>query len=148
MSNSFSVRPPKYRRHKATGQAVVTIDTRDLYLGKYNSAARKERYRQLVAEFLQTGFAASPERQQEITVAEVMAAYLRFARSYYRKNGTTTREYGLIVECCRHIKPLYGRNCAVDFGPRALKTVRNSMIEAQHSRKDINKNVEQFGRQV
>ncbi len=131
MSNTYSVRPPKYRHHRSTGQAVVTIAGREIYLGKYNSAARRELYRRLVVEYLQTGVASTPTRQQEITVAEVMAAYLRFAKSYYRKNGKLTREYGLIVECCRRIKPLYGRCRALDFGPRALKTVRNAMIEAE-----------------
>src|SRR5262245_39738028 len=31
-------RPPSYRLHKATGQAVVTLDDRDHYLGRYDSA--------------------------------------------------------------------------------------------------------------
>ena len=31
-------RVPRYRRHKATGQAVVTIDGRDIYLGKHGTA--------------------------------------------------------------------------------------------------------------
>ena len=32
---SISVRTPTYRRHKPTGKAVVTIDGRDHYLGKF-----------------------------------------------------------------------------------------------------------------
>ena len=28
---------PKYRRHKASGQAVVTLDGKDFYLGPHNS---------------------------------------------------------------------------------------------------------------
>lgn len=38
--------------------------------------------------------------RQEIT-AEVMAAYVAFAKGYYRKAGKVTREYGLIVEAYR-----------------------------------------------
>ena len=52
MSNAVSFRPPKYRRHKAKGLAVVTINGRDIYLGKYSSAASKEEYRRLIAEYL------------------------------------------------------------------------------------------------
>jgi len=34
-------RTPKYRRHKATGQAVVTLSGRDFYLGQWQSAKSK-----------------------------------------------------------------------------------------------------------
>jgi hypothetical protein len=50
MSNAVSLRPPKYRRHKAKGLAAVTINGRNLSLGKYGSAASKEEYRRLLAE--------------------------------------------------------------------------------------------------
>ena len=46
-------RVPRYRRHKATGQAVVTIDGRDIYLGKYRSAASREAYKRKIAEWIQ-----------------------------------------------------------------------------------------------
>jgi hypothetical protein len=32
-------RAPRYRLHKKTGQAVVTIDGKDIYLGKHRSAS-------------------------------------------------------------------------------------------------------------
>ena len=32
----------RYRLHKRTGQAVVTIDGKDIYLGKHRSAASRE----------------------------------------------------------------------------------------------------------
>ena len=41
----MSTRPrkaPSYRLHKPTGQAVVRIDGRDFYLGKYGTEARHE----------------------------------------------------------------------------------------------------------
>jgi hypothetical protein len=52
MSNAVSLRPPKYRHHKAKGLAAVTINGRDIYLGKYGSAASEEAYRRLPAEHL------------------------------------------------------------------------------------------------
>lgn len=36
-----ALRIPSYRRHKPTGQAVVTIGGRDIYLGKHNTAASR-----------------------------------------------------------------------------------------------------------
>jgi hypothetical protein len=131
--------PPRYVKHKASGQAVVYQDGRTVYLGKYGSAASKETYKRLVAEWTLTG--GLQDSRQEITVAEIMAAYVAHAKRYYRKAGKVTSEYGLIVDACRVIKPLYGRSLAVEFGPLALKTVRQSLIDSGLSRKGINRQV-------
>ena len=40
MSNA-TLRIPSYRHHKPSGQAVVTLGGRDIYLGKYNTAASR-----------------------------------------------------------------------------------------------------------
>jgi hypothetical protein len=121
--NVVSLRTPSYRRHKPSGQAVVTLNGRDFYLGKYGSASSKEEYHRLLAEYLLRGQVKPAATSAQITVVEVMAAYLRHAKVYYRKGGEVTREYGLIVECCRAIKPLYGRSPAAEFGPLALVIV-------------------------
>jgi hypothetical protein len=46
-------RPPVYRLHKRTGQAVVTIDGRDLYLGKHGTVASREAYQRTIGEWKQ-----------------------------------------------------------------------------------------------
>jgi hypothetical protein len=33
---------PKYRKHKATGNAVVTLSGRNFYLGPYNTKAKHQ----------------------------------------------------------------------------------------------------------
>lgn len=48
----MSVRVPKYRLHKATGQALVEIRGHRTYLGKYDSPSSHECSRQLIAEFM------------------------------------------------------------------------------------------------
>jgi integrase len=70
----------------------------------------------------------------------------RPSKHFYRKAGKVTREYGLIVEACRAIKPLYEQELAVKFGPLALKSVRQSLIDAGISRKHINKQVDRIKR--
>ena len=45
-------RVPKYRRHKPTGQAVVTLSGKDHYLGKWNTAASKAEYDRLIGEWV------------------------------------------------------------------------------------------------
>ena len=46
---------PKYRKHKASGQAVVTIAGTDHYLGKFNSKPSKKLYDRLIGEWLASG---------------------------------------------------------------------------------------------
>jgi hypothetical protein len=42
---------PRCRFHKGTGQSVVRLKGRDIYLGKRGSAASKEAYKRFVAEW-------------------------------------------------------------------------------------------------
>ena len=44
MPKPSTSRVPSYRCHKPTGQAVVTINGRDIYLGKWNSAESKAEF--------------------------------------------------------------------------------------------------------
>ena len=46
---------PKYRLHKATGCAVVTLDGRDIYLGRHGTAESRAKYDELVARWLANG---------------------------------------------------------------------------------------------
>ena len=46
---------PKYRKHKASGQAVVTLDGNDFYLGPHNTRASHREYDRLVGEWQQNG---------------------------------------------------------------------------------------------
>jgi hypothetical protein len=43
-------RTPSYCLHKATGQAVVRIDGKDSYLGKYGTPDSQSEYNRLVSE--------------------------------------------------------------------------------------------------
>jgi hypothetical protein len=73
---------PAYRKHKSTGQAVVTIDGKDRYLGTHGTAASKAEYRRIVAEWM-AGGQSLPDGTKR-TVNDIMLAYLRFATDYYR----------------------------------------------------------------
>ena len=45
-------RSPSYHLHKPSGQAVVTINSQDSYLGKFDSPESREKYHRLVAEWM------------------------------------------------------------------------------------------------
>ena len=85
-------KPPSYRRHKATGQAVLTLCDRDYYLGKHATKASRAEYDRLVAEWLANGRRMPQEAGAVASVSELMAAYLRFATGYFRKDGKPTKE--------------------------------------------------------
>ena len=51
---------PKYRRHKASGQAVVTFNGRDHYPGRHGSKSSREKYDRLLAEWLTVGKCVPP----------------------------------------------------------------------------------------
>jgi integrase len=138
-------RAPRYRRHKATGQAVVTIDGRDFYLGKYRSAESREAYRRKIAEWIQHD-GALPAPKHTATVAELVVAYVEFANRYYLKDGKPTDEVRMVKAALKIVRQLYGRTPAAEFGPLALKACRQEMIGLDWCRTHINKQVDRVKR--
>ena len=53
---------PSYRLHKRSGQAVVTLNGKDHYLGKHKSKASYEEYDSIIAEYLANGKKLPPTR--------------------------------------------------------------------------------------
>jgi integrase len=139
-------RPPAYRLHKPTGQAVVRLDGKDHYLGKHGTEASQEAYRRLIAEWL-----TSPRRRREIaaeaaderlTINGLILAYWdRHVVPHYVKDGRPTSERDNIRQALRFLRRLYGHTPAAAFGPVALKAVRGAMVEAGRCRTLINKDV-------
>jgi hypothetical protein len=136
---------PKGRRHRGGGQAIVTLSGAGHYLGPYRSKASHLEYDRLISEWIQNRRSV-PCQARDTTVVEIASAYLKYALAYYVKNGKPTREAEMIRELIQRIRPLYGRTPAADFGPLALKTVRQKMIEDGHSRGFINKSTDRLRR--
>lgn len=135
----MSVRIPKYRRHKPSGQALVEIAGRRRYLGKYNSDESREAYRRLIAELMsrrETPLEVPAARR--LTINELVLRYYRFAKTYYVKRGRLTDEIASLRAALRRLRALYGRTSAGEFGPRAFKAVREAMTQEKLSRKYIN----------
>lgn len=134
---------PRYRKHKQSGQAIVTLNGRDYHLlGPYGTTASKREYDRLLSEWLQRGRHLPPTVSEvALTVTELIVAYLEFAKGYYRKDGKTTSEYLAIVSALRHVKNLYGNKPVTEFGPIALQAVRERMVQQGWARGPINKNI-------
>ena len=79
-----TAKPPAYRLYKRTGQAVVTLDGRDHYLGAHGTKASRSAYDCLVGEWLTNGRRLPTEGGSSVTVTELVAGYWRFAEGCYR----------------------------------------------------------------
>lgn len=140
---------PAYCLHKATGQAVVRIDGKDFYLGKYGTEASHEAYQRLVAQFVtieKSCRSRSQLRAVARTVNELILVYWKHAEQYYCKAGQASSELHTIRQALRPLRVLYGHVSADEFGPVALKTVRQRMIEIGWARKHINKQADRIKR--
>jgi integrase len=164
-------RPPAYRRHKSTNQAVVSFFGDKIYLGSYGSPRSLARYQELLkkwerarhqesAKALSTDELGPPpnsrnsisltavklrEKRQcgrPITISELIFVYRNHTQRYYQKNGEVTREAGVIDDALRILRKHYGNTCLTEFGPVALDALREAMIdELDWSRKYVNKQV-------
>ena len=135
---------PKYRKHRASGQAVVTIASVDHYLGPYGTKASKWEYDRLIGEWLTAGRPTAPvSKPHEITVSEVIVAFFEHARRYYLKNPKTAENFKPILTLVRQ---LYGRTQADEFGPKALKAIRERLVADGQSRNYVNDNIQRIKR--
>ena len=133
---------PKYRLHRASGQAIVTIAGKEHYLGPHGTRASRIEYDRLVGEWLAAGRPPHQTTPTTITVVELAAAYWRFVRRHYVKDGKPSTEQHAIAAALRPLKALYGHTKASEFGPLGLKSVRNRMvIDCKWSRGVVNANV-------
>jgi integrase len=135
----MSVRLPKYRHHKGSGQALVVIKDQRIYLGKYNSPESKEKYRRCIAQLISPSPKVEDGQPAESpTINSLILGYYRYAQTYYVKNGKPTDEvYGIRATLSR-LRKLYGKSLAKEFGPKAFKLVREAMIQEGLSRQYIN----------
>jgi integrase len=134
---------PTYRLHRATGQATseffdpLTGLKRQLYLGPYGSLESRQAHARLCRE-VAAGRTATPAN---LTVSEVALAYLKHAHGYYQKDGRPTDEVDGVRAMIRAVVAEHGDQDAAEFGPLALRAVRQGLIDRGLSRTFINAQV-------
>ena len=125
-------RTPKYRLHRPSGLAVVSIGGRDIYLGDHGTPKSRAEYDRLIAEWLQAGRPtthAPRDNPDDLTVAELCDRYLEWAEGYYRKGGEPTSEIHNLKRAIRTLRQLYAHTAARDYDPLALKATRNRWVD-------------------
>jgi integrase len=130
-------RVPTYRRHRPSGQAVVTLNGRDIYLGIWNTKASRAEYDRLIGEWL-AGGRTLPREGSDLSVAEVILSYLQFAKGYYVKNGAPTATLANIRRVLRTLRITYGHTSATSFGPLALEALQARFVQEGLSRSTVN----------
>lgn len=135
---------PSYRLHRQSGQAITTLTDglgrrRDVLLGTYGTPASRQRYGQVVAEWEASGrrLVEAPARARDgITINELVLRFLEHARGHYRRaDGTATSEVREYRQTARPLCHLYGDTLVDEFGPLALKAVRELMVRGyEHPR--------------
>ena len=129
---------PTYRFHTRTGKAIVTYYQADgqrrsmLLPGLFNSRESLTEYKRVINIL---GAAGDPRPQGHtrvkvaLSVAELINRYWEHVESYYRHvDGTPTQEVDAMRYALRPLNYLHGDTIADDFGPSALKEVRELMV--------------------
>ena len=132
-----------YRLHKQSGQAIVTITVngsrKDMFLGAYNSAASKEEYRRVLTDLEAGRFA--PGLPVDLTVNELCLRFWKHAEQYYPNDadGKPASELKDFRYAIREFRDYAGNFLAREFGPMALKTLRERMVKKGWARPTINR---------
>ena len=139
---------PSYVLHKQSGRArAVWTDpagTRQQKLlpGLFESVESRTAFAVLQLELAAAPYHAPGGASLDVSVNEVMLAYLNFADGHYRRaDGSATNELDEYKLVARHVRELYGHTAAREFGPLALKAVRQKFIAAGWCRGFINQRV-------
>jgi integrase len=130
---------PAYRYH-ISGQARVTLDGKDFYLGEFDSPESKARYFALLAEYNENGKRA-PEVDQHlsdapITVQCVTAEFREHIKTKYASNP---KEKNRFENLCSTLEYDYGDLPAEKFGPRKLAELRDLFVTGGNCRRYANR---------
>jgi integrase len=144
MSKKSSV--PSYRRHRQSGQAVVTLSDgmgsrHDVLLGKYGTKESRLEYARVIKEWEAAGRRwIKPGAVMDTSVNEIILAYWRHLEANYRgPDGTPSRHLDNVRDALRPLKALYGHTTAREFGPLALKAIMAHMVQDGLCRNTINR---------
>ncbi|HEX4609346.1 MAG TPA: site-specific integrase [Urbifossiella sp.] len=145
---------PTYSQHKQSGRGrLIWTDTAGVRhekllpgpFGSEESLTAKAR--------LELELATSPTRSvtdaEDISLAEILAAYLTHATKYYvDAEGNPTKELENMKSAIKPVRELYAETSAATFGPKALAAVRQHMVGLGWCRTLVNHQIDRVRRAV
>ena len=130
---------PQYRRHKASGRAVVTLQGKDHYLGPFGSKSSRIEYDRLLGEWLANGRDVAAGRERRCAHDRQIDSEILVVRQVLLFEGwPTDRSADCYQGRSALLRRYYERIPAGDFGPLALQALQSRMIESGLSRSYIN----------
>lgn len=144
---------PSYLLHRQSGRArAVWTDTtgkrqQRLLNGPFDSQESRTAFATLLLELEASPQRVHPQDATGLTLNEFLLAYVEYAEQHYRgPNGKSTGEAEHVKLVVRHVRELYGDRSVCEFGPLALKAVRQRFIAAGWCRKSVNQQIERVKR--
>ncbi len=132
-------RTPKYRLHKPTGQSFVEIEGKRHYLGLHNTPASIKMYARVIAEWEANGYSL-PVPKDQLVMLELVDKFLQHCDVYYvDRAGNPTSTIYEMTRVTSTLTELYGDVPVKDFGPLALRAVRQVWIKDDLTITTINK---------
>jgi integrase len=142
-------RIPSYRCYKPKNLGLVVLNGRYYYLGKYGTPESLAEYHRLIQEWL-TNHKRLPERRPETpgrTIDELILAFWGYAEQHYPSpQHGSSRELDNLRHAFRPLRRLYGCTLGSDFGPLALRAVREAMVREGLCRTTVNARVNRIRR--
>lgn len=151
MTKSTRRQLPSYRLHRPSGQAVVTLNGRDHYLGPHGSPESRAEYDRLLVLYLAHGrelpasearaFSRRHERDEpeSLTIAELIHRFLEHCDSEYRRaDGSASREIRNVELAARPLFESFPDLPALEFGPKALRAYMELLVDRGLTRNTVN----------
>jgi integrase len=116
---------PSYRRHRASGQAVVTLNGVDHYLGPWNTEASRAEYDRVTSEWLVRGRRLSSHHGADPLMKELILGF-------YGHCVATMRDVEIekVKLAMKPVRSLYGETKVSEFKAVAYRAVRSHLIKS------------------
>jgi hypothetical protein len=110
----MSDRAPNYRKHKQSGQAVVTLTDgfgrrKDVLLGKHGTQQSRVEYARVITEWEASGRRLPAAPTSDRSMAELLDVFWNYIEEHYRRqDGSPTTEVWEYKMALRPLRHLYG----------------------------------------
>jgi len=128
------MRVPKYRKNP-DGRAFIEYRGKRTYLGRYNTHASKEQYKQLIAQIMAQGnepstlVLGSPAK-----IHDLANSYAQWAENYY-----STKDFSAHRIMLEQITGFYGETPISQFGPKKILVWQQWLVQKGYSRSTCNR---------
>jgi hypothetical protein len=132
MAKKPTRRPPVMKQDRS--YAVVYINGRKIFLGKWGSVEADTEYRRILAEWVSNPVSPGTKSNGLATIDELALAFLKWAKEYHEY-----RTYHCFKTAIEAMLELYGGISIRDFGCRKLTTLQSLFISKGYARTQVNR---------